>query len=317
MKLISIVFSFKNEEKNLKELVSRIAKTFTDINSYKYELIFVNDDSSDNSEEILIKLQNNYPITIINMSRTFGISPCVLAGFKHAKGDAVIYMDSDLQDPPELMKELIAEHSKGFDIVHTVRTKRLGESRTKLFLTFLAYKVINFFSDIPLPVNAGDFKLISRRALDKILELQEFRPYIRGLSVWVGFKQSKIYYVREPRGSGISKFPLFNTSPSGPLNEFITGLTAYSIKPLYIGVLLGVFSIFVSLLLIIHTLHAKFNDLTAFGSAGILISISFFSAMILFTQGIIGVYIARIFEQVRGRTRYVIKNIKEYDKSKN
>ena len=317
MKLISIVFSFKNEEKNLEELITRISKTIKEINAYNYELIFVNDDSTDNSEETLIKLQNNYPITVINMSRTFGISPCVLAGFKHAKGDVIIYMDSDLQDPPEIIKELVAEYSKGFDIVHTVRTKRLGEPRTKLFLTFLAYKLINFFSDIPLPTNAGDFKLISRRALDKILELKEFRPYIRGLSVWVGFRQTKIFYVREPRGSGISKFPLFNTSPSGPLNEFITGLTAYSIKPLYIGVLLGVFSIFVSLLLIIHTLHAKFNDLTAFGSAGILISISFFSAMILFTQGIIGVYIARIFEQVRGRTRYVIKNIKEYDKSKN
>ena len=315
MKLISIVFSFKNEEKNLIELVDRTAKIFSQIDGYNYELIFVNDASTDNSDEILTKLQNNYPITIINMSRTFGGAPCFMAGFKQAKGDAIIYMDSDLQDPPEVIKELVSEYDKGFDIVHTVRTKRLGESRIKLLVTYLAYKLINFFSDIALPVNAGDFKLISRRALDKILELKEFRPYIRGLSVWVGFKQSKINYIRQPRAAGESKFPLFNTSPSptatGPLSEFITGLTAYSIKPLYIGAILGFFSIFVSVLLIIHTLYAKFNNLTAFGSAGILISISFFSGIILFTQGIIGIYIARIFEQVRGRSRYIIKNIKE------
>jgi glycosyltransferase involved in cell wall biosynthesis len=309
MKLISIVFSFKNEEKNLKELVDRTVKIFTGTNDYNYELIFVNDNSTDSSEKILLSLQQNYPITIINMSRTFGVGPCVLAGFKHAKGDAVVYMDSDLQDPPELIKELIAEHEKGFDIVHTVRTKRLGETKIKLFVTNLAYKLINFFSDIPLPLNAGDFKLISRRALKEILELKEFRPYIRGLSVWVGFKQSKIYYIREPRGSGKSQFPFFS---GGPINEFITGLTSYSIKPLYIGVILGFFSIFVSILLIIHTLYAKFNNLSALGSASILITISFFSGIILFTQGIIGIYVARIFEQVRGRARYVIKNIKKH-----
>ena len=309
MKLISIVFSFKNEEKNLKELVDRTVKIFTGTNDYNHELIFVNDNSTDSSEKILLSLQQNYPITIINMSRTFGVGPCVLAGFKHAKGDAVVYMDSDLQDPPELIKELIAEHEKGFDIVHTVRTKRLGETKIKLFVTNLAYKLINFFSDIPLPLNAGDFKLISRRALKEILELKEFRPYIRGLSVWVGFNQSKIYYIREPRGSGKSQFPFFS---GGPINEFITGLTSYSIKPLYIGVILGFFSIFVSILLIIHTLYAKFNNLSALGSASILITISFFSGIILFTQGIIGIYIARIFEQVRGRARYVIKNIKKY-----
>ena len=309
MKLISIVFSFKNEEKNLKELVNRTVKIFTETNNYNYELIFVNDNSTDNSEKILASLQENYHITIINMSRTFGVGPCVLAGFKHAKGDAVVYMDSDLQDPPELIKELIAEHEKGFDIVHTVRTKRLGETKVKLFITNLAYKLINFFSDIPLPLNAGDFKLISRRALKEILELKEFRPYIRGLSVWVGFKQSKIYYVREPRSSGKSQFPFLS---GGPINEFITGLTSYSIKPLYIGVVLGFFSIFISVLLIIHTLYAKFNNLSALGSASILITISFFSGIILFTQGIIGIYIARIFEQVRGRARYVIKNIKEH-----
>ena len=198
MKLLSIVFSFKNEEKNLQELIERTAKSLADLNNWKYELIFVNDFSTDKSEEILLKLQSQYPITIINMSRNFGVGPCVLAGFKYSKGDAIIYIDSDLQDPPEIIKELVKEHEKGADVVHTVRTKRLGESKIKMFLTVVAYKIINYFSDIPLHVNAGDFKLISRRALDKILELKEFRPYIRGLSVWVGFKQAK-YITKEVR----------------------------------------------------------------------------------------------------------------------
>jgi len=308
MKLISIVFSFKNEEKNFPELISRITKTLSEIKNWNYELIFVNDCSTDSSEEILIKFQRDYPITIINMSRNFGVGPCVVAGFKQSKGDATIYMDSDLQDPPELIKKLIEEHENGSDIVHTVRTKRLGEPKIKMFITNLAYKLINFYSDISLPINAGDFKLISRRALNEILELKEFRPYIRGLSVWVGFKQSKVYYVREARASGRSHFALFG---SGPVNEFITGITSYSLKPLYLGVKLGFVSIIISFLIIVHTLYAKFNGLSALGSASILIAISFFSGIILFTQGIIGVYVARIFEQVRGRKRYVIKDIKK------
>jgi|TARA_B100000959_G_C14949141_1_gene611128 dolichol-phosphate mannosyltransferase len=310
MKLLSIVFSFKNEEKNLQELIERTAKSLSDLTNWKYEMIFVNDYSTDKSEEILLKLQSQYPISIINMSRNFGVGPCVIAGFKHSKGDAIIYIDSDLQDPPEIIKELVKEHEKGSEVVHTVRTKRLGESKIKMFLTLIAYKIINYFSDIPLHVNAGDFKLISRKALDKILELKEFRPYIRGLSVWVGYKQSKIFYVREARSSGKSNFSFFG---SGPVNEFLTGITAYSLKPLYVSIILGFLAMFVSLMLILHTIYAKLNNLTALGSAGILISISFFSGIILLSQGITAIYIARIFEQVRGRKRYVIKDIKEHN----
>ena len=309
MKLLSIIFSFKNEEKNLNELIKRTTLTLSKLNNWRYELIFVNDCSTDQSEQILLEFQKKLSIKIINMSRNFGVAPCVLAGFRHSKGDAVVTIDSDLQDPPELIQKLVEEHEKGSEVVHTIRLKRLGETKIKMILTFLAYKIINYFSDISLPVNAGDFKLISRTALDKILELDEFRPYIRGLSVWVGYKQSTIHYVRDPRASGKSQFSLLGP---GPVNEFLTGLTAYSLKPLFIGIILGFITIFISLILIIHTLYAKLNNLTALGSASILIAISFFSGIILFSQGIIGIYIARIFEQVRGRKRYVIKDIKDY-----
>ena len=308
MKLISIIFSFKNEETNLNELIKRIKSSLSVINNWKYELIFINDCSEDSSEEILIDLQKNNPITIINMTRTFGVGPCVLAGFREAKGDAIVYMDADLQDPPEIIPKLIKEYEKGSEIVHTVRTKRHGESLFKMGVTKIAYKIINYLSEIPLPTEAGDFKLISRTALEKILLQNEFRPYIRGLSIWVGYKQSFVNYERDPRADGESKFPLLS---KGPITEFISGITSYSLKPLYLGVVLGFFSLIFSIILIIYALYSKFLGIAAPGSTGIIITISFFSGIILFTMGIIGIYLARIFEQTKGRDQYVIKDIKK------
>ena len=307
MKLISFVFSFKNEEKNLNELIKRVDDSVKKLPNYNYELIFVNDASDDNSEKLLEDLQKNYPITIINMSRTFGVGPCVLAGFKHAKGDCVVYMDSDLQDPPEILEKLIKEYEKGAEIVHTVRTKRLGESKLKLIVTKIAYKIINFLSDINLPTEAGDFKLISKKALTKILEQREFRPYIRGLSIWVGFNQAYVEYVREARNEGNTKFPLLS---AGPVTQFISGVTAYSLKPLYFGIILGMISIIFSMILIFYALYMKFTNIAVPGTAGIIITVSFFSGIILLTLGITGIYIARIFEEVRGRDSYIIKDIK-------
>ena len=309
MNLISIIFSFKNEEKNLNELVNRIEASLTKLTNWKYELIFVNDCSDDKSEEILLNLQKNNPITIINMTRTFGVGPCVIAGFREAKGDAIVYMDSDLQDPPEIIPKLIREYEKGSEIVHTVRTKRLGESLLKLWITKIAYKVINYLSEIPLPTEAGDFKLISKTALQKILLQNEFRPYIRGLSIWVGYKQSFVNYERDPRVEGESKFPLFS---KGPITEFISGITSYSLKPLYLGVIFGFFSIIFSIILILYALYSKLLGIAAPGSTGIIITISFFSGILLFTIGIIGIYLARIFEQTKGRDQYIIKNIEKH-----
>ena len=200
MKLLSIVFSFRNEEGNIEPLVKRISTTMKKIENWKYELIFVNDDSTDKSEQILLDLQKSYPIKLINMSRNFGIDPCVLAGFRNSSGDAIIYLHTDQQDPPELIPDLIKKHEEGNEIVHTVRTKRKGEGKFRMFLTKIAYSIINTLSDINLPVQAGDYKLISKKALYEILKQKEFRPYVRGLSVWVGFKQDFIFYEREARG---------------------------------------------------------------------------------------------------------------------
>ena len=309
MKLLSVVFSFRNEEDNIKELVDRINASLEKLINWKYELIFVNDDSLDNSEKILLELQKKYPIRIINMSRNFGVDPCVLAGFRNAEGDAIVYLHTDLQDPPELIPELVKKHEEGFEVVHTVRTKRKGEGKFRMFVTKIAYYLINILSDINLPIEAGDYKLISRKALDKILNQKEFRPYLRGLSVWVGFKQSFHYYERQARGSGESKMPLLS---KGPVTDFLNGITSYSLKPLYIGIFLGFFSILISAVLIIYAFYLKFNGLAMPGSTSIIIAISFFSGILLFTLGIIGIYLARIFEQTKGRDQYVIKEIKDY-----
>ena len=309
MKLLSIVFSFRNEEGNIEPLVRRISNTMQKIENWKYELIFVNDDSTDSSEKILTNLQKNHPIKIINMSRKFGVDPCVLAGFRNCSGDAIIYLHTDQQDPPEIIPELIKKHEEGNEIIHTIRTKRKGEGKFRMFVTKVAYKTIHALSDINLPIQAGDYKLISRKALDQILKQKEFRPYVRGLSVWVGFKQDYIYYEREARGEGNSKMPLLS---AGPITDFINGVTSYSLKPLYLGIVFGFVSIIVSFLLIIYALYLKFNNLAIPGSTSIIITISFFSGILLFTLGIIGIYLARIFEQTKGRQQYVIKEIKDY-----
>ena len=309
MKLLSIVFSFRNEAGNIEPLVKRISTTMQKIENWKYELVFVNDDSTDKSEKILLDLQKNYPIKLINMSRNFGIDPCVLAGFRNSSGDAIIYLHTDQQDPPEIIPDLIKKHEEGNEIVHTVRTKRKGEGKFRMFLTKIAYKIIDTVSDINLPVQAGDYKLISKNALNEILKQKEFRPYVRGLSVWVGFKQDLVYYEREARGKGESKMPLLS---AGPITDFINGVTSYSLKPLYVGIIFGLISMIISFLLIIYALYLKFNNLAIPGSTSIVISISFFSGIILFTLGILGIYLARIFEQTKGREQYVIKEIKDY-----
>ena len=308
MKLLSIIFSFRNEEKCLNELIKRTDLVIKKLNNWNYELIFVNDDSHDKSEQILIENQKNYPIKIVNMSRKFGVGPCILAGLKLSKGDAVIYMDSDLQDPPELIPKLIVKFEEGAEVVHTRRTRRLGESKFKLFLTKMAYRIINKTSDLPLPLDAGDFKLLSRRVVDHINNLKEFDPYIRGLTVWVGFKQDFVEYVRQSRLFGRSKFV---SLWSGPLAEFIRGITGYSTGPLYFGIVVGLMAILFSFILIAYALYAKFSNLAIPGSSGVIITVAFFSGVILSTIGVTGLYIARIYEQSLGRPRYIIKNIIE------
>jgi dolichol-phosphate mannosyltransferase len=311
-KLISIIFSFRNEEENLPELLSRITKMFDSHLESKYllELIFVNDFSTDNSLNLLIEKSKTIPIKVLNMSRRFGVGPCVIAGLEFSKGDAVIYMDSDLQDPPELIPELIEKFESGFDVVHTQRTKRLGENIFKMGVTSFAYKIINRFADIELPINAGDFKLLSRRAANEVLNMKEKDPYIRGLSVWVGFKQTFIQYVRQPRYSGKTQFKILS---KGPIFEFVRGVTSFSTVILFSSLLAGFFGLMISFGLILYIIIAKFNGLVTSGITTIVLTVSTLSSLILISNGILSIYVAKLFEQTKNRPLYVVESIHTND----
>lgn len=306
--LLSFVFSFRNEEENIPELVRRVSAVAVSIDDLKHEMIFVNDDSTDRSIELLTALQDKHPITIINMSRRFGVTPCVLAGFAHARGDAVIYMDADLQDPPEIVPEMVRKFRDGVEVVHTTRTHRDGEGPVKMWVTRKAYQLINYFSDIRLPENTGDFKLLSARVVREILNLKEYDPYMRGLSVWVGHRQDFVFYRREPRFGGVTKFPLLS---KGPVREFIRGLTAYSAAPLYISFFLGVVTSFFAVGLILYAIITKLLGVAAPGVSSVLIAVAVFSGIVLMTNGVIGLYVARIYYEVKGRPRYIISSILE------
>jgi dolichol-phosphate mannosyltransferase len=304
--LLSVVFSFRNEEENLERLVHRVADAVQDIHDVQYELIFVNDDSTDQSLPILLGLQTSYPITIVNMSRRFGVTPCVLAGFAQSRGDAVVYMDADLQDPPEIISEMIKAFRAGAEVVHTTRTHRDGEGPFKMWLTRKAYRLINRFSDIHLPENTGDFKLLSRKVVDEILHLKEYDPYMRGLSVWVGYRQDFVYYRRKPRWKGKTKFPLLS---KGPVSEFTRGLTAFSAAPLYLALFFGAITSLLALGLILYAVVTKITGSAVPGVSGVLIAVAFFSGIILLTNGVLGIYVARIYYEVKSRPQYIIKDI--------
>lgn len=179
-----------------------------------------------------------------------------MAGFSYAKGNVIITLDADLQDPPELIPELIKKWKEGADVVHTVRKKRLGETKTKIFLTKIAYKIINFVSEIKLMENAGNFKLISRKALNEILKLKERDPYVRGLAGWIGFKHDYVYYVREKRVKGKTHFPFLRNM--GPFMEFISGVISFSILPLLYIVLLGIVLIFIGIIFFLLSIFKLF-----------------------------------------------------------
>ena len=313
MKLISIIYSFRNEAQNIPELINRSVNVLSKI-SINYELIFINDYSSDNSLQLLKHYhKKNSKIKIINMSRNFGVTPSILAGFKHAKGDAIIYLDSDLQDPPELFPNLIKKWEEGFDVVHTVRKKREGESKFKVHLTRLAYKVINAMANIKIRQDSGDFKLLSRRVIDNILNLSEYDPFLRGIPSWIGFKQTEIYYVRKPRLLGETKFSLWNLG-TGAYPEFFRGILSFSNLPLYASFFLGIalftYSLFHIILLCLQ--YFIYDNELPILLFIILINI-LLCGLIFIILGIIGGYLGSIHRSIRRRPRYIIDSFIGFD----
>ncbi len=312
--LVSVVLSFRNEQHVIPELTRRLQQVLRSL-PIDYELIFVNDASTDNSLQVLEgKASEDKRIKIVNTSRRFGVSECVLAGMKYARGDAVIYMDADLQDPPEVIPELIEKWQQGADVVHTVRTTREGESALKLALTDTAYSLIGFSSNIDLTPEAGDFKLLSRRVVNELLLLREATPYLRGLVSWIGFKQVNVLYRRQKRAAGKTKFPLFRNvfrdmaDLRGPAGTMIIGLTSFSLLPIMVLLLTGLVMCVGSLVATLVLIVLAFARTDVPALAGMLIAGFFLSGMQLLGMGVLGIYLGRVYQDVRGRPRYIVES---------
>lgn len=304
--VLSVVLSFRNEAQVIPELLLRLNRVLSAL-SLEYEVIFVNDASVDDSLRLLTEeAGRNRRLKIITMSRAFGQAECAVAGLAFSTGAAVLLMDTDLQDPPELIPSLVTEWRAGADVVYTVRTRRLGESLLKSLVTRAGYHVIRTVANIDLPVEAGDFRLLSRRVVDELLKLPEHSPYLRGLVAWVGFKQVPVYYERRPRFAGRTHFPLFSPNP---WRGFFSGLTSFSSAPLVVFLPIGLAIC-----------------LGSFGAAGVIwmtpqwragvpasglvaLSLTALCGLQLAGLGLIGVYIGRILQDVRGRPRYIIESV--------
>lgn len=290
--LVSVVLSFRNEAENIPTLVSRLDKMFAG-QPVRYELLFVNDDSTDSSLKLLLSERERNPrVKILNMSRRFGVAESVLAGMAASRGDAVIYMDADLQDPPEVIPTLLDRWRQAADVVHTVRTQRRGESALKMLATRMAYRVIQSGSAIELPVDAGDFKLLSRAAVDQLLRLRESDPYLRGLVVWLGFNQVFVPYERDARHAGRTHFPFFSKNP---WKTFVIGMTSFSFLPIYVCFGLAAAGLAASILLLLF-------------AGPLFAALTFFWATTLAAIGGIGIFLIRIYKDVRGRPPYIVKS---------
>jgi len=307
---ISVIFSFRNEVDVLDELIERVVAMFK-AEGCPYEIIFVDDASTDGSSEILHKYAGkNRSIKIINMSRNFGVSECVLAGMSYATGDAVVYLDTDLQDPPEVIPELIAKWREGADLVYTRRLSRDGETKFRLAATKLAYRIINSIAEIDMPVEAGDFRLLSRRCVDELLKLKEAQPYLRGLTQWIGYERAEVLYHRAPRAGGESHFP--GVFSYGPVKVFVDGITSFSMFPLYLIMYAGLLGTALGAGGLLLTGFAALLG-WACGVAGWVFFILLMWGGLMVGMGILGLYMARIYRDTRDRPMYIVKDTVNFD----
>lgn len=304
MKKISVVIPMYFEEEVAKECYIRTKKVLEQLNKYEYEIIFVNDGSKDKTLEILEEIaKENKSVKVISFSRNFGHQAAVTAGLKYTTGDAVVIIDADMQDPPEVIESMINLWEQGNEVIYAKRKTRKGETRFKLFTAKMFYKVLNGLSDVEIPKDTGDFRLADKKVIDVINSLPEHNKFLRGLFSWVGFKQVPLEYERQERLAGKTKYPLKKM-----LKLASDGITSFSTKPLKILGVLGFISVCVSIIILIYALISyafNLNQLTS-GWTSLMVTITFLGGMQLLSIWLISEYIGKIYDESKGRPEYII-----------
>jgi len=301
--LCSIIIPAYNEELVVQETYKRL-KTVMDSINEPYELIFVNDGSKDNTAAIIRKLcETDERVKLVDFSRNFGHQLASTAGMDYSSGDTVVLIDADLQDPPELIPEMIRKWREGYEVVYGVRIKRIGETFFKKLTAKLFYRFMKSMTEVDMPLDTGDFRLIDRKVCNALKTANEKNRYIRGLISWLGFKQIGIEYVRDKRFAGETKYPLKKM-----IKFAFDGITSFSYKPLKLATYFGTVISGLSFLYLLVVLFQRlFTDDTVAGWASILAVSLFFNGIILIILGIIGEYIGRIYDEVKGRPLYIVR----------
>jgi dolichol-phosphate mannosyltransferase len=303
-KTVTLVVPFLNEEGNLPELYSRLSTVFAGRNE-EAEFLFVDDGSTDGSVQCLEKMRQKDPrVKILQLSRNFGHQIAITAGMDHADADAVVIIDADLQDPPEVIADLLAKWHEGFEVVYAVRRSREGETWLKKFLAASFYRVFHQLARVNVPMDAGDFRLVDRKVVDALKEVRELHRFMRGLTCWVGFRQCAVEYDRAARHAGETKYPVWKS-----LRLAFDAITSFSAAPLRWMTVLGAliaFSGFIqgASVVVGRVLHPESY---ASGWATVVALILFMAGVQLLCLGLVGQYISRIFEESKRRPLYFLR----------
>jgi dolichol-phosphate mannosyltransferase len=303
---LSLVIPVFNEQDTIPELDRRLRELFLDLPQVGdlWEVVFVEDGSSDSSRELLEKMalaESRY--RVIAFSRNFGHQFAITAGVDHAEGEAVVVMDADLQDPPSVVAEMLEKFKAGFDVVYGVRKKRKGETWFKRATASVFYRLIRSITGVSIPLDAGDFRLMSRAVVLTLRALRERHRFVRGMVAWVGFKQTAVYYNRDARFAGTTKYPFRKM-----LNFAVDGITSFSVVPLRLATWLGVLAAFCAFGIGAWATAAKLLGFsTVSGWATIMFAVALGSSAQLLMTGILGEYIGRIYEEIKRRPLYVVE----------
>ena len=309
--LISLVIPCYNEEEVIVETYRRLAALANGRPAERFEFVFVDDGSRDRTLDLLRGIAaGDERVRVVSFARNFGHQLAVTAGVDHAHGDAVVLIDADLQDPPEVVGQMIDHWKEGYEVVYGVRTDRPGESRFKLFTAHLFYRLLNRLSDTPIPLDTGDFRLMDRAVADVLRGMPERDRFIRGLVSWIGYRQLALPYRRAERFAGTTKYPLRK------MVRFASdGMISFSVKPLKLAIMVGLLSALVACLGIVWVLVGRLltDGWVVPGWSATILAILFLGGMQLLCTGILGEYIGRIYMQSKGRPLYVVGELIESD----